>query len=1041
MFRRAHPHEHRRVVVGLVAASAVAFGLVLLREVTYEASDFRFLAWNLVLAWTPLLVALLVYHRYGRGTSLVLLSPVILIWLLFLPNAPYILTDFIHLSTARDVPVWFDGATLAAFALTGLLIGFTSLNLLHVVARHRLGSFAAWVCVALALGLVSTGVCLGRFLRWNSWDVFLNPGRLTELSQAANASALIRGTATVVLLTVLLSAAYIGFFALLGARLEPARLRTDERDPMSQAHETPAREQTLPEVYAEPGRATAPTAILRWAPALVLAAFVGFGTTTVPGSGQPGGSLAAPLTTISIGSEPADPIIAAAGDIACDPQSGSFNGGLGTPTECRQKYTSDLLLDGALFPQLAAALVLGDIQYEDGASAKFGPSYDPSWGRVKTVTRPVPGNHEYGTAAAAGYFQYFGAAAGDPSKGYYSYDLGAWHLIALNSNCAAVGGCGTGSPQEQWLKADLAAAASTCVLAYWHHPRFSSGEHGSDTAYDAFWRALFAAGADVVLTGHDHDYERFALQDPDQRPSSRGIRQFVVGTGGKSLRSFSAAQPNSEVRLAQSFGVLKVTLGATSYAWQFISEGDGSVLDAGSTACSPPSSSPPPPPAPPALIVSDQFERSVAAGLGTADAGGSWSVTSTQRTKVVGGDAVIYGWSGGSQEVSAWMPTAASDMELLGLVKLHTANPVGASYQLRLMARAQTDARNGYSARITHTTAGAATFGLARIDNAGGNGSLTLAAGTLLPSGAAGSQWWIRLRVEGTSIKAKYWRNGTAEPVGWTAQATDGYWASGRASLGAAVYAGMSSPFPEMHFASFEAVDLAGGPSPPPPPPAPPPPPPPPAPPALIVSDQFERSVAAGLGTADVGGSWSVSSTQRTKVQGGDAVIYGWSGGGQEAWASMPTVASDMELLSLVKLNATNPVGANYQLRLMGRAQTDARNGYSARITHTTAGAASFGLSRIDNAGGTGSLALSTGTLLPSGAAGTQWWIRLRAEGTSIKAKYWRNGTAEPAGWTAQATDGYWASGRASLGALVNAGTSSPFPEMHFASFEALDLG
>jgi len=188
---------------------------VLIREVTYEESDFRFLVWNLVLAWVPLLLALFVYHRYRNGTSLVLLSPAILIWLLFLPNAPYILTDFIHLSATRDVPVWFDGATLAAFACTGLLIGFASVHLLHRVTRHRLSSNAAWCCVATVLGFVSAGVCLGRFLRWNSWDVFVSPRRLTELSHAANADALMRGAAMVVLLTILLSAAYVAYLALL----------------------------------------------------------------------------------------------------------------------------------------------------------------------------------------------------------------------------------------------------------------------------------------------------------------------------------------------------------------------------------------------------------------------------------------------------------------------------------------------------------------------------------------------------------------------------------------------------------------------------------------------------------------------------------------------------------------------------------------------------------------------------------------------------------------------------------------------------------
>jgi hypothetical protein len=209
----------------------------------------------------------------------------------------------------------------------------------------------------------------------------------------------------------------------------------------------------------------------------------------------------------------------------------------------------------------------------------------------------------------------------------------------------------------------------------------------------------------------------------------------------------------------------------------------------------------------------------------------------------------------------------------------------------------------------------------------------------------------------------------------------------------------------------------------------------------IIVSDQFERTVAAGLGPADVGGTWSVNSTSRTKVDNGDAVLYGWTGGGQETYAWTPTVRSNMELLALVRLNATNPLGANYQVRVMARAQSDARNGYSARIVHTSAGGVSWGLSRIVNAGGTGSLALGSGTLLSSGAAGTTWWIRLRAEGTSIRAKYWRNGTSEPSTWTATATDSYWTSGQVSLGALTNAGISSPFPEARFASFEAVDLG
>jgi len=273
--------------------------------------------------------------------------------------------------------------------------------------------------------------------------------------------------------------------------------------------------------------------------------------------------------------------IAAAGDIACDPASSSFNGGQGSGLNCRQLATSDLLV-GAGY---AAVLALGDIQYEDGARSKFDLSYDPSWGRVESITKPAPGNHEYQTAGAAGYYDYFGAAAGDPAKGYYSFELGGWHIVTLNSNCSAVGGCGAGSAQEQWLRADLTASPASCTLAYWHHPRFSSGEHGSDSTYTAFWQALYDADADVVLVGHDHDYERFAPQTPSGALDlTRGIREFVVGTGGKNVRTFPNVKPNSEVRDATSLGVLELTLGSGTYEWRF-RPAVGSFADSGSAAC------------------------------------------------------------------------------------------------------------------------------------------------------------------------------------------------------------------------------------------------------------------------------------------------------------------------------------------------------------------------------------------------------------------------------------------------------------------------
>ncbi len=282
-----------------------------------------------------------------------------------------------------------------------------------------------------------------------------------------------------------------------------------------------------------------------------------------------------------------DPIVAAAGDIACDPNDPSFNSGSGTAGACHMQQTALLVsswMTGRT-PSDAAVLVLGDNQYEDGAYTKYLQSYAASWGALKTLTRPVPGNHEYGTPGAAGYYQYFGAAAADPAKGWYSYDLGAWHLIALNSNCDAIGGCGQGSPEAAWLESDLAANLGRCTLAYWHHPRFSSGPHGDDARFDAFWRALYRYGADVVLAGHDHVYERFHRQTPWAAVDGEAPKQFTAGTGGKNHTSVASPPAlNSAFASAAYFGALKLTLHAASYDWDFVDD-SGASRDAGTTAC------------------------------------------------------------------------------------------------------------------------------------------------------------------------------------------------------------------------------------------------------------------------------------------------------------------------------------------------------------------------------------------------------------------------------------------------------------------------
>jgi hypothetical protein len=277
--------------------------------------------------------------------------------------------------------------------------------------------------------------------------------------------------------------------------------------------------------------------------------------------------IVAPRSITQAAQSATDPVLVGAGDIA----------GCSTAED---EATAKLLdgIQGTVF-------TLGDNAYEKGTSAEFANCYGPTWGRHKARTMPSVGNHEYYTPDASGYFGYFGSAVGDPSKGYYSYDRGAWHVVVLNGNCSKVT-CAAGSPQETWLRADLAAHPSPCTLAYWHAPLYSSGEHGNGTYVRPFWKALYQADADVVLNGHDHDYERFAPQDPfGVADPARGIREFVVGTGGRSHYPFVTVQPNSEVRSTGTSGVLKLTLHQTSYDWEFVPVAGKTFTDSGTSGC------------------------------------------------------------------------------------------------------------------------------------------------------------------------------------------------------------------------------------------------------------------------------------------------------------------------------------------------------------------------------------------------------------------------------------------------------------------------
>jgi Ca2+-binding RTX toxin-like protein len=286
-----------------------------------------------------------------------------------------------------------------------------------------------------------------------------------------------------------------------------------------------------------------------------------------PAASLPG--LPAPATPVAPAPDPSpETHLLAAGDIAdCTP-----------PAEATAK-----LLDAR--PGVVA--VLGDAVYTAGTLEEYAQCYDPTWGRHKQRTRPVIGDHDYDTPDGAGFFGYWGSLGGEPGKGWYSYELGSWHVVALNSACARIGGCDAGSPQEQWLRADLAAHPALCTLAYWHSPRFSSGGlHRSDPVIQPLWQALYDNGVELVLSGNDHNYERFAPQGPKgELDTAAGVRQFVVGTGGRYLRPMGAIEPNSEVSDATTFGVLDLKLGPLGYDWTFVPVEGALFTDTGSGVC------------------------------------------------------------------------------------------------------------------------------------------------------------------------------------------------------------------------------------------------------------------------------------------------------------------------------------------------------------------------------------------------------------------------------------------------------------------------
>ncbi len=266
--------------------------------------------------------------------------------------------------------------------------------------------------------------------------------------------------------------------------------------------------------------------------------------------------------------------VVAVGDLACAP------GEKPDAYSCQQAATERL----AERSSPVAALLPGDLQYDTAAAGEWA-SFNASWGKAPFTLRPAPGNHEYATPGASGYYDEFGSRAGPDRRGWYAFNLGRWRAYSLNSNCIGDGvGCGASSPQVRWLAADLTAHPHACVLAFWHHPRFSSGLHGDSPELGPIWATLQRAKADLVLEGHDHDFERFARRTSDGRVDPAGVASFVVGTGGKSTYPVLRREPGSKKVVQFRFGVLELALAAGGWSWQYRTA-EGRVRDAGSTRC------------------------------------------------------------------------------------------------------------------------------------------------------------------------------------------------------------------------------------------------------------------------------------------------------------------------------------------------------------------------------------------------------------------------------------------------------------------------
>jgi hypothetical protein len=712
------------------------------------------------------------------------------------------------------------------------------------------------------------------------------------------------------------------------------------------------------------------------------------------------------------------PLVAAAGDIACDPNDSLFNNGNGSALNfCKQKATSDLLVNGGY----TAVLPLGDDQYDCGGAAAFTQSYDPSWGRVKAISKPAVGNHEYETAAqdpnstdcgtgnAAAYFQYFGAAAGPNGKGWYSYDIGSWHLVVLNSECAKIGGCGPGSPQDEWLKYDLATHTDTCTLAYWHRPLFTSGTSGGEPLTTPFWQDLYAAGTEMVLNGHDHIYERFAPQTPTGAlDSTRGIQEFIVGTGGKSHGGWATPiAANSLVRNNATYGILQLALRSGSYTWQFVPMANQTFTDSGSATCHSPASDSTHPPANTLLpaIADAQGHDVPQVGDTLSASNGLWSSPATYayqwRRCTVATDATKCTDIAGA--MSATYAAISADKNLYLRVVVTATNAKGSGKATSYPTAAVTAAANP-----------PAPTTLPVISDAQGN-SPPQVGDTLNGSTGTwtGNPTWF----------AYQWRSCSSATDSSTcsdiAGATFASYIPVQADLGRYLRVDVTATGAG---GSADAVSAATGAV---------------APIPNQGSDTFTRTVAAGgWGRADSGGNWVPqpgSSGTKQSVDGQEAVLS-TPAASTSYEMTLPISVADVDVTNRVRL-ATLPTGATDSISTEARVQ-DVNNLYRLVLRFQTSGNVDLAINSV--VGGVSSQVGSTVTGALTGVPANTWVrVHFQVIGSTLRGRIWLDGNAEPSTWAISASDSQiTAAGGVGVRDFPNAGSTTP-PDVQWDDFAA----